>query len=397
MKKHTFRKLSALLMTLCLIVLSVMLPVHAADPERTTGTIKVTVDPNFEGIPMYLIEIGSYENGEITFAPEYEALGITIDSFNTSNGVIQAANAASEYARDNNIQGMIGRIDMDGEILYKDVPLNKLYLIMQPIGQEIVTVQPIILTMPTVNVDKQTIYDVPVKAKNVDKENELYKGAVILNKVGDNNRLLEGADFTLWRKIYYTDPTKIRDDLETGEDDTGTYYWKHIGETLTTDSNGQISVSGLPFADYRFIETAAPDGYILDDTPQEFTISKHGTIKVENDVYVKDTGSPVILTVENMSVTGSSESDSSEPVESVLSTPEYSEESEYPGATSQTEITNSTAAPGISVTANEKPVWEITGQDITQFIIIGVIVAVSLVVIILLFVTSGKKKNKDEQ
>ena len=96
-------------------------------------------------------------------------------------------------------------------------------------------------------------------------------------------------------------------------------------------------------------------------------------------------------------MTDSSEPESSEPVESVPSTPEYSEESEYPGATSQTEITNSTAAPGISVTANEKPVWEITGQDITQFIIIGVIVAVSLVVIILLFVTSGKKKNKDEQ
>ncbi len=397
MKKHTFRKLSAMLMTLCLIVLSVMLPVHAADTERTTGTIKVTVDPNFEGIPMYLIEIGSYENGEITISPEYQALGITIDSLNSNSGVIQAADAATAYARENNIQGTVGRIDMDGEILYKDVPLNKLYLIMQPIGQEIVTVQPIILTMPTVNADKQTIYDVPVKAKNVDKENEMYKGAVILNKVDEEKQRLEGADFTLWRKIYYTDPTKISDDLETGEDDTGTYYWKHIGETLTTDSNGQISVSGIPFADYRFIETAAPDGYILDDTPQEFTISKYGTIKVENDVYVKDTGSPVILTVENISMTDSSEPESSEPVESVPSTPEYSEESEYPGATSQTEITNSTAAPGISVTANEKPVWEITGQDITQFIIIGVIVAVSLVVIILLFVTSGKKKNKDEQ
>ena len=394
MKKHTIRKLSALFMTLCLVLLSVMLPAHAVDSDRTTGTIRVTVDSRFEGIPLYLIEIGSYENDEIIFNPEYADLGISVDSFNTSKGVIEAADTASDYARDNNIQGTVGRIDMDGEILYKDVPLNKLYLIMQPIGQEIVTVQPIILTMPTVDADQNTIYDVTIKAKNVDKENELYKGAVILNKVGDDNRVLEGADFTLWRKIYYTDPTKIKDDLETGEDDTGTYYWKHIGETLTTDSNGQISVSGLPFADYRFIETAAPDGYILDDTPEEFTISKYGTIKVENDFYVKDAGSPVILTVENVSITESSESESSEPVESIPSTPEYSEESEFSGTTSQTEITNSTVAPGISVTANEKPVWEITGQDITQFIIIGVIVAVSLAVIILLFVTSGKKKKK---
>ncbi|WP_281654989.1 MSCRAMM family protein [Eggerthella sinensis] len=43
-------------------------------------------------------------------------------------------------------------------------------------------------------------------------------------------------------------------------------------EALATDGQGAVEVADLPVGDYRFVETAAPEGYVLDETPREFSI-----------------------------------------------------------------------------------------------------------------------------
>jgi LPXTG-motif cell wall-anchored protein len=45
-----------------------------------------------------------------------------------------------------------------------------------------------------------------------------------------------------------------------------------VKEDLTTDKNGIVTIAGLKEDAYRLIETQAPTGYILDDTPINFTI-----------------------------------------------------------------------------------------------------------------------------
>ena len=83
--------------------------------------------------------------------------------------------------------------------------------------------------------------------------NELKTGAVELTKVdADNNELkLEGAEFKLL-------------DAAGNEIRTG----------LTTNAEGKVVVDGLKPGIYKFVETKAPSGYVLDSKEIEFEIVK---------------------------------------------------------------------------------------------------------------------------
>lgn len=58
----------------------------------------------------------------------------------------------------------------------------------------------------------------------------------------------------------------------TGGFDTGAEW------TVTTNSSGSASLNDLKYGDYRVTEIRTLDGYILNDTPVEFNISKNGEV-----------------------------------------------------------------------------------------------------------------------
>lgn len=68
---------------------------------------------------------------------------------------------------------------------------------------------------------------------------------------------------------------------------------KIYGSELVTNAEGNISVTSLPVGDYKFIETAAPEGYTLDTTPIPFTVTKDVTTAVK--VSAEDTPISVVV------------------------------------------------------------------------------------------------------
>ncbi|MCA0117766.1 SpaA isopeptide-forming pilin-related protein [Bacillus sp. RSS_NA_20] len=93
--------------------------------------------------------------------------------------------------------------------------------------------------------------------------NDLKTGAVQLTKLGEKNDVLEGAEFKL-------------------VDANG----KEIKTGLVTDENGKIIVNDLKPGTYQFVETKAPFGHELDETPVTFAMpfnpEKLVSVKKEN-------------------------------------------------------------------------------------------------------------------
>lgn len=92
------------------------------------------------------------------------------------------------------------------------------------------------------------VYDVVANPKNVTSTTQSGLTLTKYGKVGNAEQVvLPGATFKL-------------------EKQNADGSWSVVEEALVTDGKGQISVANLTRGQYRFVETAAPEGYILDTT-----------------------------------------------------------------------------------------------------------------------------------
>lgn len=364
MKKKLAGKALALLMMLCVLCMGMTVSAAPTDNE-TNGNITLTATEGMEGIKVGLFEVGALsDENQYRLYDSYQESGVDVTALKESSDVEAAAVLLSEIAlKQEPLQQTA--FGADGKLVFASLSTaDKLYLICQLETNEQYTLSPILANLPQF-LDGQVLTDIQIEAKYEFVPPEEPKGAIILNKTDENDHALAGAEFNLCEKAYMEGAYAIQG-MKTETDSNGTYIWREIG-TFTTDQAGQITVVDVPFGTYRFVETKAPAGYLLDSAPVYAEVAEEGTIRLEKGVYVADNGKPVILTVKNKPI----------PVEE----------------SSQVSIPSST--PEIPPEPSVPPV--VTGEDIAKFVIIGVVVGVSLIAVILLFVLGRKKKDKSQQ
>ena len=135
--------------------------------------------------------------------------------------------------------------------------------------------KPFLVSVPMTKASNPSewLYDIHVYPKNGTTYGEVK--IVKTGRVGSGTpSKLSGVTFTLekWNE------TDGKWNLVTASDKDGKEF------NLTTDTNGEISVSGLSQGKYRFIEQSIKENntYIIDQTPIEFEVTKEGKIKYKD-------------------------------------------------------------------------------------------------------------------
>ncbi|MBS5951221.1 MAG: hypothetical protein KIC47_13055, partial [Clostridium sp.] len=108
---------------------------------------------------------------------------------------------------------------------------------------------------------KEVIIDSKDSTRNISVEfkNTIIKANLELLKLDENNKTLKGAEFTIY-DVADEEVTKGR-----------------------TDENGVVKFENLVYGNYYYVETEAPEGYVLDSTRHDFTISENG-VDLKEDV-----------------------------------------------------------------------------------------------------------------
>lgn len=217
------------------------------DPSKTAIAL--------EGVTFKIYQVKNtedtiaYYNGEATKS-------VTVASF-LENGKIKSE--YSEYTEYKN-----GRTTReDGKVEFTNLPVG-MYVIVESAAPENVTkaVEPFLVSIPMTHPTNlgEWMYDVYVYPKNSTSE-----GNVTLKKTDDKGNALSGVTFKL--------------EKETAT--AGTYA--QVGENIATTSTGEIGWSDLAYGNYKITEVSAPDGYIVDLRPIEFTVTQNNTIECVDD------------------------------------------------------------------------------------------------------------------
>ena len=111
-------------------------------------------------------QVGTYKNNSWALVSEFAKSGVIFD-FDDSSAQAEAAKKLEKYVQDNNIKGMSGKTNSDGEVMYRDLEKG-VYLFIQAqktqIGNQVYQSEPFIITVPG-NYDGQIIWNVTAEPK----------------------------------------------------------------------------------------------------------------------------------------------------------------------------------------------------------------------------------------
>lgn len=225
------------------------------DINTSNGELEYSINKNFESF--FYAEKLTVEQILAMDGEELEKLYEQLEIFVTDNADNVGMASQSQTTEAN------------GKAVFSDLSLGYYFVMETDYPDLVVTPSaPFLVSIPMTNNDGTSwMYEVTVNPKNVTSTTD---NALVLLKYGKEGETLvelPGAGFKL---VKYNEKTK---------------EWDTVEAKLVTDNNGKIYVTNLTRGQYKFIETLAPEGFILDKTADyKFNVEWDGTKLIYTDV-----------------------------------------------------------------------------------------------------------------
>ncbi|EJS67130.1 LPXTG-domain-containing protein cell wall anchor domain [Bacillus cereus BAG2X1-1] len=251
------------LLLICVLAFSTLMNMTVSAESRSTGTLTIHKYEQKDGNP------GVEGNGKAGQSVPEGAKPLKDVTFEikriASFEQINDGKVAKESIKDVTESAITKVTDANGEAVFQNLPLGR-YEVKAINGPEHIELDKstFIVDIPMTSADgKDLNYDVHIYPKN-----ETKRGSVELIKKGEGDRVLEGAEFHLFK-----------------ENENGTNTQIKTPHPLVTDSDGKIHVESLEYGEYYFIEEKAPKGYLTSKEEYPFSIKETGKlVKLEKDV-----------------------------------------------------------------------------------------------------------------
>lgn len=282
---------------LCLAMMLWLYPVRV---RAAAGSITLKL-PAGTQVEMTVYPVASNESGTYVCTGAFANAGITVPDLNQAENAKNAAEQFAAFAEAGKLTGMSATVDASGICRFTGLD-PALYLVLQTGGRDVLEVQRLLVPIPYLADDQGTAsYDAVLEPKY-----EVPDGAVLLNKTDESGNVIAGVTFMLQKKTYVGENGTLPQNVVSGTDVGGRFYWETVQQQLTTDANGQIALDGLSFGMYQFVEIQTPAGYVLDPSAHFFEIKAAGVLVRPNGIYEAGSDAvPVVSVVNRREQTGS--------------------------------------------------------------------------------------------
>lgn len=296
MRADKTRKRNGLILLMMLAAVWLLWPVRPLRAEET-GSIEIQFGAEAAGIEMTLYPVATYTDGSFVYDGVFAGCGVSLEGLDDAQAAQNAAEQLAALAKERNAEGSSGNADADGVLRYGGLR-PAWYLLVQTGGLEALNVQKTLVPVPYTSADGALHYDAVVSPKY-----SVPDGAVILRKEDDDGAAVADAVFRLEKKVYVAETGELPEGAETGQDVGGRFFWEEVQTGLTTNANGQLAVKNLPFGTYRFVETMAPEGFVLTSAPQYFAVEQAGEVEEADGEYTVVSGEAAEVTAVNHQTT----------------------------------------------------------------------------------------------
>ena len=155
MSRISKRKRIHMCMASVMCMLLLLIPLSVSANDLGSILLKATVEDEatvykLSNTEFTMYQVGTYKNNSWALVSEFAKSGVIFD-FDDSSAQAEAAKKLEKYVQDNNIKGMSGKTNSDGEVMYRDLEKG-VYLFVQTqktqISNQVYQSEPFIITVP---------------------------------------------------------------------------------------------------------------------------------------------------------------------------------------------------------------------------------------------------------